>query len=164
MLHHIEESEAGERWSLRESPIVFDEDDAKNAGNKSSEPGQAGDASAPAAAASNNGLPAGITDVRGLTDEDVNELVDKCRGKLEWEKTTGSAKKWWETFEEENKHRPALILRLCEELVNRDATISEFFLSYVYSNTDNIQANLHYLDYSRLKKEEESRKESDGSS
>jgi len=33
----------------------------------------------------------------------------------------------------------------------RSATISEFFLAYVYSNTDNIQANLHYLDFMRLK-------------
>ena len=40
----------------------------------------------------------------------------------------------------------------------REATISEFFFSYVYSNTDNIQANLLYLDYFRLKKEEERRK------
>ncbi len=36
----------------------------------------------------------------------------------------------------------------------RSATISEFFLAYVYSNTDNIQANLHYLDFMRLKAEE----------
>ncbi|NDC39438.1 MAG: hypothetical protein EBZ48_15605, partial [Proteobacteria bacterium] len=41
---------------------------------------------------------------------------------------------------------------------NRKATITEFFLAYVYSNTDNIQANLHYLDYTRLKKEEERKK------
>jgi hypothetical protein len=37
----------------------------------------------------------------------------------------------------------------------RNATIAEFFLAYVYSNTDNIQANLHYLDYSRLKRANE---------
>ena len=35
---------------------------------------------------------------------------------------------------------------------------SLFFLAYVYSNTDNIQANLSYLDYTRLKKEEEKKK------
>ena len=49
-------------------------------------------------------------------------------------------------------------MRLAEELANRKATITEFFLAYVYSNTDNIQANLHYLDYTRLKKEEERKK------
>ena len=50
------------------------------------------------------------------------------------------------------------IFRLAEELKKREATITEFFLAYVYSNTDNIQANLHYLDYTRLKKREEERK------
>lgn len=77
------------------------------------------------------------------------------REALAWEETVGSARAWWETFEEENAHRPALILRLVEELQAREATISEFFLAYVYSNTDNIQANLHYLDYKRLKDREE---------
>lgn len=52
-----------------------------------------------------------------------------------------------------NHHRPALILRLVEELQRRKASINDFYLAYVYSNTDNIQANLHYLDYSRLKKQ-----------
>ena len=52
----------------------------------------------------------------------------------------------------------ALVLRLAEELSIRTATITEFFLAYVYSNTDNIQANLCYLDYTRLKKEEEKKK------
>jgi hypothetical protein len=52
---------------------------------------------------------------------------------------------------------PALVFRLAEELRNRKATIAEFFLAYVYSNTDNIQANLHYLDYTRLKNAPEKR-------
>ena len=78
--------------------------------------------------------------------------MEQLKGEhLDWKNTTGSARKWWETFQEENKHRPALIFRLAEELRNRKATITEFFLAYVYSNTDNIQANLHYLDYKRLK-------------
>ena len=50
------------------------------------------------------------------------------------------------------------MLLLAEELLVRRATITEFFLAYVYSNTDNIQANLFYLDFTRLKKEEERKK------
>jgi len=50
-------------------------------------------------------------------------------------------------------------VRLAEELRNRKCTITDFFLAYVYSNTDNIQANLSYLDYTRLKKEEEEKKQ-----
>lgn len=104
------------------------------------------------------GLPPGITNVAGLSPEQIEKKVEETRKKLDWENTTGSAKKWWEAFETENQHRKALVLRLAEELNNRKATITEFFLAYVYSNTENIQANLHYLDYTRLKKEEEKRK------
>ena len=106
-------------------------------------------------AAASGGLPAGISNTAGWTDEQLAKKLDEVRASLDWDNTTGSARKWWEAFENENKHRLALVLRLAEELANRKATITEFFLAYVYSNTDNIQANLYYLDYSRLKKEEE---------
>jgi ATP-dependent Clp protease ATP-binding subunit ClpX len=94
----------------------------------------------------------GITDTRDWSDEELWNGIEALKNdRLGWKDTTGSARKWWESFEQENRHRPALIHRLAEELRNRKATISEFFLAYVYSNTDNIQANLHYLDYKRLK-------------
>jgi hypothetical protein len=73
------------------------------------------------------------------------------RDRLDWANTTGSARRWWEAFKKENAGRPGLVLRLAEELANRKATLTEFFLACVYSNTDNIQANLLYLDYTRLK-------------
>ena len=76
---------------------------------------------------------------------------------LGWGATTGAARRWWEAFEDENRHQFGLVLRLAQELAAREATISEFFISYGDSHTDNIQANLHYIDYSRLKKEEERR-------
>jgi type IV secretory pathway TraG/TraD family ATPase VirD4 len=104
------------------------------------------------------GPPPGITNTKGMTDEQILAKLEDTKKKLDWENTTGSARKWWDAFESENKHRVALVLRLAEELANRKATITEFFLAYVYSNTDNIQANLSYLDYTRLKKEEEKRK------
>ena len=88
------------------------------------------------------------SEVAGVVLNATEALKNDCLG---WKDTSGSARKWWESFEQENQHRPALIHRLCEELANRKATITEFFLAYVYSNTDNIQANLHYLDYTRLK-------------
>ena len=86
------------------------------------------------------------------------DKLTEVKKSLEWDNTTGSARKWWEAFESENKTRTPLVLRLAEELQTRKATITEFFLAYVYSNTDNIQANLSYLDYSRLKKDEEKKK------
>ncbi len=104
------------------------------------------------------GAGAEITDTTGMTIAQVRERLDTVREQLAWADTTGSARKWWLAFEEENKHRLALVLRLAEELLMRSATVTEFFLAYVYSNTQNIQANLHYLDYQRLKKRDEERR------
>jgi hypothetical protein len=108
--------------------------------------------------ASANGLPPGITNTAGWSEDKVLAKLAEVKKTLDWDNTTGSARKWWEAFEVENKVRMPLVLRLAEELQVRKATITEFFLAYVYSNTDNIQANLSYLDYTRLKKEEEKKK------
>jgi type IV secretory pathway TraG/TraD family ATPase VirD4 len=102
---------------------------------------------------------AGFTDTTGWSDDQIRvKLEDIKKNKLDWENTTGSAKKWWEAFEEQNKTMMNLVLRLAEELAVRNATITDFFLAYIYSNTDNIPATLSYLDYTRLKKEDEDRK------
>jgi ATP-dependent Clp protease ATP-binding subunit ClpX len=101
----------------------------------------------------------GVSDTRGWSKGQILKALEAVKNQaLGWDQTSGSARKWWEAFENENRQRPALVLTLAEELKWRKATITEFFLAYVYSNTDNIQANLHYLDYTRLKKEEERKK------
>jgi ATP-dependent Clp protease ATP-binding subunit ClpX len=93
-----------------------------------------------------------FTDGEGMTSEAVWNRVEAVKvDDLGWGDATPSARDWWETFEKENRHRPALVLRLVEELQHRGASINDFFMAYLFSNTDNIQANLHYLDYSRLK-------------
>jgi large subunit ribosomal protein L7/L12 len=97
----------------------------------------------------------GFSDTRGWSESRIREKLDEVLKQLEWQTTSGSARKWWLAFEQENANRMALVLRLAEELAQRKATITEFFLAYGYSNTDNIQANLCYLDYTRLKKSEE---------
>jgi hypothetical protein len=104
------------------------------------------------------GMPTGVTDTRGWPEDRIRRKLDEVKRQLDWDNATGSARKWWEAFEEENKDRASLPLLLAEELAVRKATISEFFLAYVYSNTNNIQANLHFLDYTRLKNEEERKK------
>lgn len=100
-------------------------------------------------------LPPGISDTRRWSKEAILSTLETIKNeKLDWKATKGSAKKWWQAFETENKQKPELVLRLAEELAVRRATVEEFFLILTYSNTDNIQANLHYLDYFRLKKTE----------
>ncbi|MFM7163688.1 MAG: AAA family ATPase [Planctomycetaceae bacterium] len=101
-----------------------------------------------------SGLPPGIADVRDWSTEKILDDFERIKLEhLDWKLTTGSAREWWEAFEKENQQRPALMHRLAQELKLRQSSITEFFLAYVYSNTDNIQANLHYLDYLRLKKQ-----------
>jgi tetratricopeptide (TPR) repeat protein len=102
-----------------------------------------------------SGVAPGITNTAGWTAEQIEDLLRDVKKELDWDNTTGSARKWWQAFETENQNRIPLVLRLAEELRNRKATISEFFLAYVYSNSDDIMANLHYLDYMRLKGKED---------
>jgi hypothetical protein len=105
-----------------------------------------------------NSSPNWITNTAGWTNSQLSELLERVKKKLGWDKTTGSAAKWWTAFENENRERLSLVVRLAEELQHRKATITDFFMAYVYSNTDNILANLHYLDYQTLKKAEEAKK------
>jgi type IV secretory pathway TraG/TraD family ATPase VirD4 len=133
---------------LRTAPIQYDEKPPVVASSSNNSGGGGG----------GNGLPAGITNTAGWSTDQLTQKLTEVKKNLDWDNTTGSARKWWEAFENENKTRMPLVLRLAEELQVRKATITEFFLAYVYSNTDNIQANLSYLDYTRLKKEEEKKK------
>ena len=146
MVKRISEFDNNE-LKLRDAPIQYEEKPIEIAPAASTGGGGAGTA-----------LPSGITNTAGWSDQQVSTKLEEVKKVLDWDNTTGSARKWWEAFENENKTRIPLVLRLAEELQVRKATITEFFLAYVYSNTDNIQANLSYLDYTRLKKEEEKKK------
>jgi len=100
--------------------------------------------------------PDGFADTSGWSDEEIRQSLETIkRRSLGWDDLKGSAREWWLAFEADLHDRPALVHRLAEELKKRGATIADFFLAYVYSNTDNIQANLHYLDYLRLKEKGE---------
>lgn len=93
----------------------------------------------------------GISCTTGWTDEQVRCRLDSTRKIVDWENTTGVARVWWQKFEDVNQKRLALVLRLVEELALRRATITEFYSTYTESNTDNILANLFYMDYKRCK-------------
>lgn len=154
MLKRLQEFDSDEKeLKLRTSPIQYEESSPSAGGAAGGGGGGGGNAGA-----NNGGLPPGITNTAGWSAEQIDDKLAQVKKNLDWDNTTGSARKWWEAFESENKTRTPLVLRLAEELQVRKATITEFFLAYVYSNTDNIQANLSYLDYTRLKKEDEKKK------
>ncbi|MFM9011046.1 MAG: AAA family ATPase [Planctomycetota bacterium] len=107
-------------------------------------------------------LPSGITDTTGWTPSCVRKALEQVKTEsIDWKEATASAKKWWAEFERSNESQLQLVLRTAEELKIRKATINEFFLAYIYSNCDNILANLHYLDYRKLKEEEDRKKRTD---
>jgi hypothetical protein len=73
-----------------------------------------------------NSLPHWITNTAGWTSSQLSELLERVKKNLGWDKTTGSAAKWWTAFENENRERLALVVRLAEELQHRRATITDF--------------------------------------
>lgn len=104
-----------------------------------------------------------FTDTTGWSGEKIWKKIDNIKinaigidTKAHWSLIANpgsSAAKWWMAFEEENRNRPGLLLRLCEEIEQRNTSIYEFFLAFVYANVDSIQCVLHYLDYILCKKE-----------
>jgi tetratricopeptide (TPR) repeat protein len=92
---------------------------------------------------------------RPTTEAGPSIRLAELKAKLGWEKTTGSARRWWVAFEE--KHEPSVVEGLAEALAERGASIPEYFLAYVYSNSEDDEANLHYLDYMRAKKAAQAR-------
>lgn len=106
----------------------------------------------------------GFTDVRGWSEDRIWNKIAELKKQLDIQNATASAVRWWEAFERENKHRAELIVRLLDELMltfSPPCTITEFFLAYVYSNTDSISANIAFARYCRLKKENDHRRKQD---
>ncbi len=94
----------------------------------------------------------GISNSASWSDERIWSRIERLkRESLGWEQCGTRVESWWQEFEEKYRQRPALILRVVEELTNRKASIEEFFMASLRSDTANIQANLHYLDYLRIK-------------
>ncbi len=94
--------------------------------------------------------------IEQFSEEQLWAALEEVKVKyLDWENTVGDARQWWIAFEEENKTRIALVLKVAQEIQKRGASITDFFLAYVYSNTDNIQATLAYLDYTMQMKQQQ---------
>ena len=88
----------------------------------------------------------------------IERDIEKLREQVGYTTTAGAAKTWWDCFERENAGRKEVVRTLLQELVKRNAKITEFFLAFIRSNTDNIQGVLHYFDYDRVKREEDRKK------
>ena len=86
------------------------------------------------------------------SDEKIKSRAEEIKNKkLGWSEASPEARSWWSNFESANKNNLRIVLRLAQELERRSATIQEFLQAYRRSGTNNIQANLHFYDYLRLK-------------
>ena len=56
----------------------------------------------------------------------IRARLKQVKKTLEWPNTIGCATLYWQELEDENKRRMADVLRLAEELADREVTIAEF--------------------------------------
>jgi hypothetical protein len=104
-----------------------------------------------------------ISDTESWTDEKILERLGEVKTQLDGQRDSAEAVEWWQNFERDNQHRPGTVLRLAEELAVRKVSATEFHAAILQSGTENITANLHYLDYLRLKTTEDANQTDDWS-
>jgi len=149
---------SGSDYQVREEPIHYEENlpdmaelKAKLAASKAAQANGGGDGQAIGAIQPTQ---------REKTPEELAVDLDKIKEELDWENTTGVAREWWEAFEKQNADKMGLVVTLGHEIKKREATITEFFLAYLYSNSDNIEENLAYLETMKEREAEEKANES----
>ena len=125
-------------FSVREAPIEYEENlpDAEELKRQLQE----------AKAKKNGAKPGAKPAAPAKTPEQLQAEYEQKRIARGWESATGVAKEWWEAFEKQNAQRMPLIIALLDELEKRNATITEFFSAFLYSNKTDIEGNLAYLD------------------
>lgn len=104
-------------------------------------------------------LPPGISDTRGWSEDKLKTHLERLKTEsLGWSISSPSARGRWEAFANKYKRNLPQLIRLAEELKNRQASILEYFQACDCSGSKNAAANLHFLDYLRFKCQEESKK------
>lgn len=88
-----------------------------------------------------------------MASEEFQRTSQRSRELLDWENASGAARKWWEQLESINEDRLDLVIKLTAELLEREATIDDFFLACSYSGREGVRENLIYLDLIRQDKD-----------
>lgn len=91
--------------------------------------------------------PAVLTNTDGWSAEQLREHLQKLRPVLGWLQLGPAAKVWWNKLLERYRSRLPAIVRLLEELQQRRTMMQRFYEISQLSRTDDIQSNLHFLDY-----------------
>jgi tetratricopeptide (TPR) repeat protein len=90
-----------------------------------------------------------ISRTEGWSDVQILLRLRDVKEKLGWQAATPPARDFWASLEKDNSHQVGRVLQIAEELAIRRATIDDYYQAYLFSNTDDVQANLCYIDYSQ---------------
>lgn len=100
---------------------------------------------------------------RSLPPNETGELPEPSLEQLselqsepwfQFDSASTAAREWWNKFSAAYTNKPGVVYRLLLELRERNATLTEMFLAYVYSRSDNIKTTLYYLEFARAKASE----------
>lgn len=80
-----------------------------------------------------------------LTPEQLRQSLEQIKAGLDWAQTRGSARQWWELFEQANANNIIAVLSLAKEIGARKATIAEFYSVFANSGTDDLELVLRKL-------------------
>jgi hypothetical protein len=72
------------------------------------------------------------------------------RKAIDWDGATSSARTFWEQVEAQSTR--GTVFYLATEIVKRKATLTEYFMAFIYSGSSDIAAVFHYMEYLRRKK------------
>jgi ATP-dependent Clp protease ATP-binding subunit ClpX len=86
-----------------------------------------------------------------ISGEATRARMVELRAKVGFDSAPIHVRRWWRSFEEEFATRPNVVIWLVEELLSRQATVSEFCSAAMVSECTNLKAILHFLDYLRAK-------------
>ena len=94
------------------------------------------------------GMPSpSFTNPLGMTTQMIRSRIADVKEQVGYSTAPSSARKLIDELEQSNASHPALILRLLEEIRNRNATISDFYRVHIEIEDRNTVVLLAYLDY-----------------
>src|SRR5262249_24257379 len=92
-----------------------------------------------------------ISRTEGWSDVQIFLRLEDVKQALKWRGADTPARGVWGFVEKSNAPQIGGVLQIAGEAAIPRATLDDYYKAYLFSNTDNVQANLSYVDYVRLK-------------
>jgi len=94
-----------------------------------------------------------LTDTSGWPQHEIACVLEEVKDQLGFASLDLDASTWWLAFERQYADKREFVLEIAEELALRNVTLSEFFRTTRMTGTVDMRANLHYLDFTRRRRE-----------